>query len=91
MLPRLKWQELMIFFKISKQTTTPRSDQRQRQTINHLLLPLILLKHLAAYPGFIHTVDQKWTAFFKVMGDINAPDYAFGLIFAWARGASADI
>jgi hypothetical protein len=42
-----------------------------------------------AYPGFTHTVDQKWTAaLLKVMDDINAPDYAFGLIFAWARGAS---
>jgi hypothetical protein len=24
------------------------------------------------------------------MDDINAPDYAFGLILAWTRGASAD-
>ena len=24
------------------------------------------------------------------MDDINAPDYAFGLIFAWAGGASAE-
>ena len=24
------------------------------------------------------------------MDDINAPDYAFGLILAWARGASAE-
>jgi hypothetical protein len=32
-----------------------------------------------AYPGFTHTVDQKWTAaLLKVMDDINAPDYAFG-------------
>jgi hypothetical protein len=44
-----------------------------------------------AYPGFTHTVDQKWTAaLLKVMDDINAPDYAFGLILAWARGARAE-
>jgi hypothetical protein len=44
-----------------------------------------------AYPGLRHTVDQKWTAaLLKVMDDINAPDYAFGLILAWARGASAE-
>ena len=44
-----------------------------------------------AYPGFMHTIDQKWTAaLLKVMDDINAPDYAFGLILAWARGASAE-
>ena len=34
-----------------------------------------------AYPGFMHTIDQKWTAaLLRVMDDINAPDYAFGLI-----------
>ena len=34
-----------------------------------------------AYPGFMHTIDQKWTAaLLKVMDDINASDYAFGLI-----------
>ena len=44
-----------------------------------------------AYPGFTHTVDQKWTAaLLKVMDNINAPDFAFGLILAWARGASAE-
>ena len=44
-----------------------------------------------ASPGFMHTIDQKWTAaLLKVMDDINAPDYAFGLILAWARGASAE-
>jgi hypothetical protein len=44
-----------------------------------------------AYPGFTHTVDQKWTvALLKVVDDINAPDYAFGLILAWARGASSE-
>ncbi|KAI2511369.1 hypothetical protein MHU86_2980 [Fragilaria crotonensis] len=44
-----------------------------------------------AYPGFMHTINQKWTAaLLKVMDDINAPDYAFGLILAWARGASAE-
>ncbi len=43
------------------------------------------------YPEFKHTVDQKCTAaLLKVMDDINAPDYAFGLILAWARGASTD-
>ncbi len=42
-----------------------------------------------AYPGFTHTVDQKWTAsLLKVQDNINAPDYVFGLILAWARGAS---
>jgi hypothetical protein len=39
----------------------------------------------------MHTVDQKWTAaLLKVMDNINAPDYAFGLILAWARGASTE-
>ena len=39
-----------------------------------------------AYPGFTHTVDQKWTAaLLKVMDNINAPDYACGLILAWTR------
>ena len=42
----LKQQELMMIFKVLKQTTTPRSDQRQRQTIIHLLTPLMLLKRL---------------------------------------------
>jgi hypothetical protein len=47
--------------------------------------------HTFAYPGFKHTVDQKWTAaLLKVMDNINAPDYAFGLILAWARGTSAE-
>jgi hypothetical protein len=36
--------------------------------------------HTFAYPGFTHTVDQKWTAaLLKVMDGINAPDYAFHL------------
>jgi hypothetical protein len=44
-----------------------------------------------ADPGFTHTVDRKWTAaLLKVMDNINAPGYAFGLILAWARGASAE-
>jgi hypothetical protein len=44
-----------------------------------------------AYPGLTHTVDHKWTAaLLKVMDDINVPDYAYGLILAWARDASAD-
>ena len=45
-----------------------------------------------AYPGFMNIVDQKWTAaLLKAMDNINAPDYAFGLIFAWAtRGASTE-
>jgi hypothetical protein len=44
-----------------------------------------------AYPGFTHTVDRKWTAaLLKVIDDINAPDYAFGLILAWAKGASTE-
>jgi hypothetical protein len=40
----------------------------------------------------MYIVDQKWTAaLLKVMDNINAPDYAFGLIFAWAtRGASTE-
>jgi hypothetical protein len=44
-----------------------------------------------AYLGFTHTVDQKWTAaLLKVMDNINAPDYAFGLLLALVRGASAE-
>ncbi len=36
-------------------------------------------------------VDQKGTAaLLKVMDNINAPDFAFGLILAWARGASVE-
>jgi hypothetical protein len=39
----------------------------------------------------MYTVDKKWTAaLLKLMDNINAPDYAFGLILPWARGASAD-
>ena len=47
---------------------------------------------MLAFPEFTSTVDQKWTAaLLKVMDDIkNASDYAFGLILAWARGASAE-
>ena len=34
-----------------------------------------------AHPGFTHRVDQKWMAvLLKFMDNINAPDYAFGLI-----------
>ena len=44
-----------------------------------------------AFPGFLHTVDQNWTAaLLKVMDNINALDFAFGLIFTLARGASAE-
>ena len=51
---------------------------------------LMLLKHLP-FPGLTHTLDKKWTAaLLKVMDDINTPDYALGLILAWARDASAD-
>ena len=40
---------------------------------------------------FMHTTDQKWTVdLLKILDDINAPDYAFGKIFAWARGANAE-
>ena len=40
---------------------------------------------------FMHTIDQKWTIdLLKVLDNMNAPDYAFGAILAWARGASAD-
>ena len=39
---------------------------------------------------FMHTTDHKWTVdVLKVLDDMNAPDYAFGNILAWARGASA--
>jgi hypothetical protein len=49
------------------------------------------VSQMFAYPGFRHTVDQRWTAaLLKVMDDINAPDYAFGLILAWARVARAE-
>ena len=40
--------------------------------------------------SFLHTTDQKWTvALLKVLDNMNAPDYAFGDILAWARGAHA--
>jgi hypothetical protein len=46
---------------------------------------------LFAFPGFTHTVDKKWTAaLLKATDDINAPDYGFELILAWARGASTN-
>jgi hypothetical protein len=36
-----------------------------------------------------HTFMQKWTIdLLKVLDDMNAPDYAFGDILSWARGAS---
>ena len=39
---------------------------------------------------FMHTTDHKWTVdVFKALDDMNAPDYAFDNILAWARGASA--
>ena len=39
---------------------------------------------------FMHTTDHKWTVdVLKVLDDMNAPDYAFGNILAWTRGASA--
>jgi hypothetical protein len=35
------------------------------------------------YPGLMHKVDQKWTAaLLKVMDNMNAPDYAYGIILA---------
>ena len=40
---------------------------------------------------FMYTTDQKWTvALLKILDEMNAPDYAFGSIMAWARSASAD-
>ena len=40
---------------------------------------------------FIYTSNQKWTiALLKLLDDINAPDYAFGKVLDWAKGASAD-
>ncbi len=45
-LPRLKRQEQMMIFKVSRQMTTSRSGQRKRQTMNHLLQPLMPLKRL---------------------------------------------
>jgi hypothetical protein len=39
-----------------------------------------------AYSGFTYTVDQKWTAaLLKVMDNINAPDYGFGLNILFTR------
>jgi hypothetical protein len=38
--------------------------------------------------NFLHTTDQKWTVnLLKILDDMNAPDYAFGEILAWGRGA----
>ena len=49
-------------------------------------VPAVCLTHQA----FMHTTDQKWTIdLLKVLDNMNAPDYAFGDILAWARGASA--
>lgn len=48
--------------------------------------PSVALTH----HSFLHTTDQKWTVdLLKVLDNINAPDYAFGDILAWARGANA--
>jgi hypothetical protein len=42
------------------------------------------------YHTFMHTTDHEWKVdVLKVLDDMNAPDYAFGNILAWARGASA--
>ena len=49
----------------------------------------IRVTHLTKH-SFLHTTDQKWTAdLLKVIGNINAPDYTFGDILAWDRGANA--
>jgi hypothetical protein len=46
--------------------------------------PTVQLTH----HSFMHTTDQKWTIdLLKVLDDMNAPDYAFGDILSWARGA----
>ena len=38
----------------------------------------------------MHTTDQKWTvALLKILVDMHAPDYAFGHVLGWARGAQA--
>jgi hypothetical protein len=40
--------------------------------------------------SFLHNTDQKWKVdLLKVLDNINAPDYAFGDILAWACGANA--
>ena len=42
-------------------------------------------------PQFLYTRDQKWTvALLKLLDDIQAPDYAFGLILKWAQQASSE-
>jgi hypothetical protein len=68
------------------------SKVRQEATPNHqAFVNTPHASQMFAYPGFMHSVDQKWAAaLLKVMDNINAPDYAFGLILAWARGASAE-
>ena len=45
-LQNLFFQPARLKRQVLKQTTTPRSDQRQCQTINHLLTMLMLLKRL---------------------------------------------
>jgi hypothetical protein len=78
----MKRQALMMIFKVSKQTTPLTLDLRQLQN-NQAFVNTPHASQTFVYPGFMHTVDQKWTAaLLKVMDDINAPDYAFGLILA---------
>lgn len=41
--------------------------------------------------NFMYTTDQKWTvSLLKILDHANAPDYAFGEVLEWARGACAD-
>jgi hypothetical protein len=78
----------MMIFKVLKHTMALTSDLRQPQTIKHNTPHA---SQMFAYPGFTHMVDQKWTAvLLKNMNNINTPDFAFGLILAWARGGSAE-
>ena len=49
----------------------------------------MLLKRLPILDSRIRLIKNGLLRL-KVMDDINAPDYAFGLILAWARGASAE-
>ena len=40
---------------------------------------------------FMYTTDQKWTVrLLKILDHANAPDYTFGEVLQWARGATAE-
>ena len=43
------------------------------------------------HSNFMYTTDQKWTVrLLKILDHANAPDYTFGEVLQWARGATAD-